>query len=173
MEPPSPVPRDRNLRSFISHRTALISYARRLVGCPVRAEDVVQDAYVRFDGVASRRLLDQPLPYFLRIIRNLALDSARRASAELRERALPETAECLPADRPSPEAEALYRQEMRIVLDAMEELPERTRMALKLYRLDGHTLKDVAAILGISIGLAHALVSDGIEHCRQRLERRR
>ena len=54
----------------------------------------------------------------------------------------------------------------------MAELPERTRIALELHRFGECTFKEIAAHLGISVGLAHALVIQGLEHCRARLYRR-
>jgi RNA polymerase sigma-70 factor (ECF subfamily) len=53
----------------------------------------------------------------------------------------------------------------------MAELPERTRIALMMHRFDGFKLRDIAAHLGISVALAHALVYEGLEHCRRRLAR--
>ncbi len=56
--------------------------------------------------------------------------------------------------------------------EAMAELPERTRIAIELHRFGECTFKEIAAHLGISVGLAHALVIQGLEHCRARLYRR-
>jgi RNA polymerase sigma-70 factor (ECF subfamily) len=56
-------------------------------------------------------------------------------------------------------------------MEAMAELPERTRIALMMHRFDGFKLRDIAAHLGISVALAHALVYEGLEHCRRRLAR--
>jgi len=54
----------------------------------------------------------------------------------------------------------------------MAELPERTQIALEMHRLGGCKLREIADRLGISVGLAHGLVAEGIEHCRRRLHRR-
>jgi DNA-directed RNA polymerase specialized sigma24 family protein len=60
---------------------------------------------------------------------------------------------------------------LRAVQAALLELPERTRIALEMHRFGGATLKDIADFLDISVGLAHALVRDGLEHCRTRLRK--
>ena len=152
---------------FVEHRRSLIDYATRIVGSRAHAEDVVQEAWLRFDEVSRQRLLDEPLSYLYRIVRNLALDGRRsQAGVDLQAKSVAE-------DRPSPEAEAVSRGELRPVQAALLELPERTRIALEMHRFGGATLSDIADFLDISVGLAHALVHDGLEHCRVRLMRRK
>lgn len=153
---------------FVAHRSALVDYAKPILGCRARAEDVVQEAYLRFDGIAADRTLDEPVGFLFRIVRNLALDLSRRLGREGRLHTQVESDD-IAADRPSPEAEALHRDQLRAVLQALDELPERTRIAVRMHRLDGCTLAQIAAHLGVSVGLAHSLVADGIDHCRRRL----
>jgi RNA polymerase sigma-70 factor (ECF subfamily) len=163
-------PQDSILTTFVTHRRALIDYAAAIVGCRARAEDVVQEAWLRYEAAAAGRVLDQPQGYLYRVVRNLALDLARRAKLENRhfdQGPLPDIA----ADASTPEADAQHRQELVLMRQALAELPPRTRIALEMHRIGGHKLKDIAAHLGISIGLAHALVYQGLDHCRTRLRR--
>ncbi len=155
---------DRNLLAlFLAHRGALVTYAKGILGDHARAEDVVQEAYLRLTSAAGSRAIDEPQGYLYRIVRNLAVDSRRRVlPAEA-------VADQLPADRPSPEAEALHRDQLRIVNAALAELPERSRIALEMHRLEGSKLREIADRLGISITQAHALIADAVEHCKKRL----
>ncbi|MBI2239644.1 MAG: sigma-70 family RNA polymerase sigma factor [Magnetospirillum gryphiswaldense] len=156
---------------FLAHRSALIDYARPILGCRAQAEDVVQEAYLRFGGIGAHRSLDEPVGFLFRIVRNLALDLARRLGREGR---VISAVDCqdVAEDVPSPEAQALYRDQLQVVMAALDELPERTRQAVRLHRLEGLTLAQIAQRLGISVGLAHSLVCDGIAHCQQRLRSR-
>ena len=43
------------LDTFLAHRGALVSYATRIVGERADAEDVVQDAYLRFEAAEPER----------------------------------------------------------------------------------------------------------------------
>jgi RNA polymerase sigma-70 factor (ECF subfamily) len=160
---------------FVEHRRSLIDYATRIVGSRAHAEDVVQEAWMRFDEVSRHRLLDEPLGYLYRIVRNLALDGRRSQAREERYlvRGADLQAEGVAEDLPSPEAQAADRGDLRAVQAALLELPERTRIALEMHRFGGATLSDIADFLDISVGLAHALVHDGLEHCRARLMRRK
>ncbi len=155
---------------FMTHRGALVNYASRITGDHAHAEDVVQEAYLRFDAVNSQSL-EEPLSYLYRIVRNLALDGRRRTLWEQRHFTVNAEIQAgqVPADHPSPEAQAVGKAEMRAMYAAMQELPARSRVALEMHRFGGCKLKDIAAHLGISVGLAHALVVDGLEHCRARL----
>lgn len=159
---------------YLAHRGELLDYASKIVGDRSRAEDVVQEAFLRFDAAAAERGFTEPLAYLFRIVRNLSID-LRRSLGRDRGRLTAITgdaADTLREDRPSPEAEAAGRQELRLLEAAMWELPERTRIALEMHRFGGRTVRDIAAHLGISVGTAHTLVARGLEHCRDRLYRR-
>lgn len=162
---------DPRLRLFLANRSALVEFAAPIVGDRSTAEDIVQEAYLRFDAVGAARLIEEPLGYLYRIVRNLAVDGRRRRLREARI-VTPNSADAgaqTPEDRPTPESEALARAELRIVAEAFAELPERTRTALEMHRLRGCKLREIAAHLGVSITAAHALVADGVAHCRRRL----
>jgi RNA polymerase sigma-70 factor (ECF subfamily) len=155
---------------FLAHRSALIDYAQPIVGCRARAEDVVQEAYLRF-AAATDRADDgilQPVGYLYRIVRNLAVDWARHLAQE--DRPPPSVLEQVACAAPSPEQATVDRDRLRIVIAALAELPPRTRQAFELHRLHGATFPEVARQLGISVGLAHRLVKDALTHCASRLD---
>jgi RNA polymerase sigma-70 factor (ECF subfamily) len=157
---------------YSAHRTALVDYASRIVGGRAQAEDVVQDAWLRIEQVERGRPLDEPLRYFYRVVRNLALDRMRTQKREGRR----ESGEALQIadiidEAPSPEKVAFDRDELRRVIERMADLPERTRMALIMHRVEGLKLKEIAVHFGVSIALAHALVADGMRHCGRAVSR--
>lgn len=160
---------DKNLNIYLSHRSELVDYATAIVGDRGRGEDVVQEAFLRLRSKAADRPLDEPLGYLRRIVRNLALDWVRRLGSEGKFIAPAAAYEQVAEEAPSQEEALVSRDELRIILDAMDELPARTRTALEMHRFDGVKLKEIAAHLGISIALAHSLVYEGLEHCRRRL----
>ena len=162
------------LSLFVAHRPALVAYASSIIGNRTLAEDLVQEAWLRFDEASKGRFFDDAKGYLYRIVRNLAIDGRRRAVREGRlfaEGAFDRTAETCPDETPTPEAVALYRNEIQCVMDAMEELPERTRIAFEMHRFGGAKLREIAEFLGISISLAQFLVAAAAEHCKERLRR--
>jgi RNA polymerase sigma factor (sigma-70 family) len=156
------------LEIYLAHRAALIDYAAPIVGCRARAEDVVQEAWFRFASRPEREEIAQPVGYLYRIVRNLALDWARRLSTERRSVGNHALVNPVPP-APSAEHEALYRDELRLVIEALAELPERTRIAFEMRRLGGCTLREIADELGISITLAHQLVREALVRCARKL----
>jgi len=161
------------LAVYVEHRDQLVNYASKILHDRGHAEDVVQEAYLRLDAAAGTRLLSEPIRYFYRVVRNLALDT-RRSMQRDRTRLVSDggaTIVQISEDRPSPEAAAAARDELRVVEAALAELPERTRIALELHRFGDCTFKEIAEHLGVSVGTAHALVVEGLEHCRERLYR--
>jgi RNA polymerase sigma-70 factor (ECF subfamily) len=161
------------LALYLAHRTALVDYATPIVGCRARAEDVVQESYVRFVRRPSPGAeVHTPIAYLYRVVRNLALDCLRHMSLEgppLSDEAM----QHIPSASATPEGEALYRDQLRVLGDALQELPARTRRAFELHRLHGHTQQQIAAELDISVGLVNLLIDDALTHCAERLGKRK
>lgn len=105
-------------------------------------------------------------------MRNLALDSKRR---DARENSLTAAfdydiaVQTSADDTPDPETVILYKDDYAKLMQALGELPERTRIACEMHRFGGAKLREIADYLDISVPLAHKLVADGIDHCRERL----
>ena len=157
---------------FETYRRALTEYASSITGNHAQAEDLVQEAWLRFDEASNRQFLEDAKGYLYRIVRNLAFDGHRRSVRESRlivQNGFDTAAETCADDTPSPESVALYKDELRCVIEAMDELPDRTRIAFEMHRFGGATLKEIAAYLGISVSLAQLLVVDAAQHCTQRL----
>ncbi|MDH4980714.1 sigma-70 family RNA polymerase sigma factor [Hyphomicrobium sp. D-2] len=154
---------------YLLHRGELVDYATAIVGDRAGGEDIVQDAFIRLRSMAADRTIDEPLGYLRRIVRNLALDWVRRLSFERRLFDGEQASATVAADNPTQEQALSSRDDLRLLMQAVAELPERTRIALELHRFHGWKLKDIADHLGISPALAHNLVYEGLDHCRQRL----
>lgn len=153
-------------------RSALVNYASSIIGNRVQAEDLVQEAWLRFDAATRGRFLDDTTGYLYRIVRNLALDSKRQIARESSLTGASDydvAVQTHPSDSPDPETVAVYKDDYAILIQALSELPERTRIACEMHRVGGAKLREIADYLDISVPLAHKLVTDGINHCRERL----
>ncbi len=166
--PSTPNPK---LDLYLAHRLALVDYAASLLSCRAQAEDVVQEAWLRFSSRDSvDAVIEQPVGYLYRIVRNLAFDLSRRDATERRQPDGDDLLETLSDDKPGPEQQASTSAELRIVNAALAELAPRVQRAFEMHRLEGHTLQHIAATLNISVGLAHQLVHQALCHCADRLE---
>ena len=165
--------RSDNTALFIEHRGALVEYAAGIVGSKAHAEDLVQEAWLRFDEVAKKRLLSEPCAI------STASSGTWRwmGAAAWRASRLPctrdgvDAAAAVSLDQPStPEAVALYRNQLSLLMEALAELPERNRIAFEMHRFAGCTLREIAEVLDISISHAQVLVVDAVQHCKHRLK---
>jgi RNA polymerase sigma-70 factor (ECF subfamily) len=156
---------------FTEHRGSLVDYAAGIVGSRTQAEDLVQEAWLRFDEAARQQFLKEPLSYLYRIVRNLALDGQRRIALEKRifSSGADAVVAAFPDARPSAEMVALHKDDLRRLREALAELPDRTRIAFEMHRLGGCKLREIAAVLKISTPMAQLLVMDGLQHCKHRL----
>jgi RNA polymerase sigma-70 factor (ECF subfamily) len=149
---------------FIAYRRPLVEYATGIVGSRAHAEDVVQEAWFRLsrldDGVVR-----EPRSYLYRLVHNLAIDTRRRIARELGRNVPEEVALSIADEAPSSEQAFAGQEELRLVLEALAELPERTRLAVRLNRVEGLKLKEVAERLGMSVTRTHALIASAIAHC--------
>jgi RNA polymerase sigma factor (sigma-70 family) len=160
----------KGLEVYLQHYAALVDHARPLVGCRSRAEDVVQDAYLRFAPAMEQGHVRQPLGFLYRIVRNLALDVRRRLYAEERHLQFAAVTNEMSATAPTPEEQNITREELLAVEAALAALPPRTRIAFELHRFAGLTLQQIAEQLDISVTLAHQLVHVALADCGRRLE---
>lgn len=166
--PPAP---NAKLELYLAHRSALVDYASAMAGCRAQGEDLVQEAWLRFNArEAGSEAIEQPIGYLYRIVRNLAFDLGRRTATEKRQPGSEALLEELADQAPGPEQQAVSSDELRVVEAALQELPTRTRQAFEMHRLNGMTLQQIAAALEISVGLAHQLVHQALCHCADRLE---
>lgn len=158
---------DDALAVYLRHRPALIDAASSLVG-RYAAEDVVQDAWLRF--AASDQPKQHPAAFLFRIVRNLAIDRGRRARREVTGGGADEALRAAIAPAPSVEQRLADGDDLRLVAAALADLPEAARRAFELHRFEGRTYAQIAHALGVSQGQAHKLVQKAIVLCLERLE---
>lgn len=135
-----------------------------ILGDKHSATDVSQDAFV----AAYRKLpaLRKPSafgPWLMKITRRCALDSARRKP---RETAL-EPAVAAALESPNGQLD----QDKQALLAAVVRLPKAERQVVMLRYFAGHSAKDVAGIVGRSIGTITKQLSRAHERLRNILKR--
>ncbi|HET9995227.1 MAG TPA: sigma-70 family RNA polymerase sigma factor [Candidatus Acidoferrum sp.] len=126
--------------------------ARGVLRNSADAEDVAQEALLRaYRSFHRLRERNRFRAWLVRISFRLALDRLR-ASKRREQR---DTTWSLPEHRPRPaNAEDLAASnEFQAHLDrALEELPEKLRLVLLLAAMEGHTLDEIAVMIGVPIG---------------------
>lgn len=150
---------------FVQHRGSLVDYAARIVGSRAQAEDVVQEAWLRLRRAEEQRTVLEPVAYLYRLVRNLAIDTRRKLSREIMQGSSEQTTLGVPDETPSAERTAEAKDELRLVLEALAALPERTQIAVRMNRIEGRTLQEVANRLDLSVTRTFTIVAEGVAHC--------
>lgn len=156
---------------YLAHRAALIEYATPFLGSREAAEDIVQDAYLRFaPAKTSIGSPEQALAYLYRIVRNLAFDVLKRRKIEQRqaEDAVPFWA--VPYAEPTPEQSVTCSEQIRIVSETLSSLPVEVRVAVEMNRFGGFTLEEVAEHLGVSVATVHRHIRSAMVKIASRLD---
>lgn len=140
-------------------------FAYRLLGDQAEAEDIAQEAFLRLWRQAARWEPRATIGTWLyRVARNLCVDRLR-ARQTRRQAPPPEPPE------PTPDgASLLERRELsESVQQAIEELPERQRMALVLVHYEGLRNYEAAEVMEVHVDALESLLARARRQLRQRL----
>jgi RNA polymerase sigma-70 factor (ECF subfamily) len=151
------------------HADGLKTYAARMLGDTILAEDVAQDAFLALYRHLSVVPSAAFRPWLFRVARNLCLDHLRRRRFKLhlfrdveRDDDRPHVPEDPSGERPDQVAEA--REAKDAIEEAIQALPTRFREAFLLCEMQGLSYEDAAAILGCPV----KTVSTRLFRARQR-----
>lgn len=139
---------------FIECRPALLRLLAARQAAPDEAEDILQELFLklRSDGMVP---VAEPRAYLFRAVENLLIDRRRSSSRRtLREDAwtgLQAGSGLGTDDAPSIEQTLIAREELAAVTRAITALPDRTVHALRRYRIDGASQREIAQEMGISL----------------------
>jgi RNA polymerase sigma factor (sigma-70 family) len=147
---------------FQQHRSRLFGLAYRMLGTPADAEDVLHDAWLRWDA-QDVDALDDAEAWLVTVTTRLSLDRLRRAKTERAHYPGPWLPEPLIAESEQPEAQLERAESLTLTfLLLLERLSPEERAAFLLREVFDYSHAETAAVLGISE-----------DACRQRVHRAR
>jgi RNA polymerase sigma-70 factor (ECF subfamily) len=143
--------------------------ARRL-GSTDRANDALQETFLRLECAPTIGPVSNPQAYLLRVALNVA---SNLRVAETRRLTAPETEAllALPDDKPGPGQIAEARSEIAALKRALGELPTRRRAIFLAAWRDGEAHQGIADRLGVSLRTIQIELKQAAEHCAVRLGR--
>ena len=153
---------------FAALRRRLFSIAYRMLGTRADAEDVVQDAWLRWHR-ADPAALESAEAWLVTVTTRLAIDRLRAAKAEREAYVgwwLPEPLVAM--DERTPEAAAELAGELSVAfLWVLERLAPEERAAFLLRQVFDHDYDEIAALLGKSEAACRQIVHRAAERVQQ------
>ncbi len=142
----------------------LANYLYRLTGNRARAEDLLQDAFLRlWKAAPTYEPTAKVSTYVFRIAHNLFLNEAARR----REKAL----ESMDAETTFDPAGDMNRREVQsAVQKAIEALPEGEREVLLLSEYNGFKYAEISEILGIPVGTVKSRMFSAVQRLKELLK---
>jgi len=144
--------------TFDAHRPMLLRVAYRMLGSLTDAEDVVQDAWLRWVGTDSREVR-VPAAFLRRVVTRLCLDQLKSARAQREEYVGPWLPEPMVEEQPDDDVT------LPLML-ALERLSPLERAASLLHDVFGETFEDVADALGRDPAACRQLAARARTHVR-------
>lgn len=153
---------------YQAHQPWLLNWLKSKLGCAHDAGDMSQDTFLKLFSV-DLSSLREPRAYLLVIANRLLINRYRRSQVEaevLRQVAvLAENCE-----KKGPADIVAARDLLHWVLMMLtEELPEKSRQAFLMARVDGLSYKQIAEQLKVSESSVKQYISKALVHCHKRL----
>ncbi|HEY1962038.1 MAG TPA: RNA polymerase sigma factor SigJ [Rhizomicrobium sp.] len=160
------------LATFEAHRTHLLNLAYRMLGEMAAAEDVVQEAWLRWQTADADNVCN-PRAWLSTVTVRLALDLLRKLRARretyvgpwLPEPILPDDMRAFAADNPAEKAELASDLSLAL-LHVLERLAPEERAAFILHDAFDSDYAEIAAVLGKTEAACRQLVSRARERVK-------
>ena len=157
-------PTTADLTTFESHRALLVAHAYRMLGDLGRAEDMVQEAWLRWSGRQTGEVIDSPRAYLVTLVTRLCLnelDSAKSRHEESRADRLPEPVEL--NDGGIGQVEVMDQISMAFLV-LLQRLTPAERAVLLLRDVFDFDYKEIAALVGKNEPACRKLLERAREH---------
>lgn len=154
-------------------RADLIAYLQRKTRGDADAEDLVQEAFVRFHRAGHDLGAADARPLLFVIARNLQLDRWKAAGRETARRSphdindLVDGPQAIASETPDAEDGLIRRQNLAAAAAVIRALPPRTRDAFLLHRFENLTYRQIAGRLGVSVSMVEKHIAEALRQLKK------
>jgi RNA polymerase sigma factor (sigma-70 family) len=156
---------------FQSRRSIFLRVLTRRLGNSEEAEEVLQDAFIKYHRAAHDEQIDNPDGYLMRIALNLAVDRIRQdASRRRREEdwfnvnSAGRAGTQYFAENPGQDRVLIAKQELARLTKCLESLSDNVRSAFILHKMKGMTHSETAMALGLSVSTVEKHIMKAMRH---------
>lgn len=155
-------------RLFREHNASLLRFISARIGSEQEAREIAQEAYVHLLQLDRPGAVSFLQAFLFKTAANLAIDRLRQRGRRSHMVSLPEVD--FAAFELTPERQVSGEQAVRVLCEAVSQLPPKCRQAFLLHRLYDMRMEEIAERLGIGVCMARRYVARGLEYVRQRLD---
>ena len=149
------------------HKDALRAWLRGKFPTVIDPENIIQESLARVWQALAGGTVQSPKAFLFTTARNLALDQLRRQRVAHVE-PVAEVADLFVYEgEPTPADAAAHNQELELLTQAIQSLPDRCRQVLTLRKIYGLSQKEIASELGIAEHTVEAQVANGMRRCAE------
>ncbi|MFC7050833.1 RNA polymerase sigma factor [Emcibacter nanhaiensis] len=151
---------------YREHSQNLKGYVYKFLRSENEAEEVAQEAFLRFHNAKNPEEIQSPKAFLYRIAHNLAMKTLRRRKIVKFENSVDGELLDVKCAEPLADQALNSKQEYQLFCEAVDQLPPKCRRAFTLRVINKHSYKEIAEKLDISISTAEKHVLKGMRDCQ-------
>jgi len=150
------------VREVLPLESALRKFLRRGWRNESDIRDLCQDVYMEIYKAAQKELPASASAFTFAVARNVLVDRVRREQIVSIEAVADLEVLGISVDEPGPDRSVMARQDLRRLQAALDRLPERWREAVIMRKVEGRSLPEIAARMGIAERTVSQHLTSGI-----------
>lgn len=155
---------------FSEHNRALVRFLAAKLNSEAEARDVAQEAYVRLLQLDRPDAIGFLRTYLFRVAENIANDHLRHRAVHERSQPTQQVLFEQLLNRPGPDRSAMGQEELKIVRQALRDLPAKCRKAFVLHVFADRSLAEIAVEMQLSDRMIRYYVARAMAHCSAALD---
>lgn len=162
------------VEAYFERRESLVLFLAARTRCMATAEDLAQDLFVRLSSQDPAEV-KAPAAMLYRMATNILIDhvrsthrASRRDTDWRRDTRTQVGGEDVVAEPPADEA-IISKERVRLLADAVSDLPPQMGRAFRLHKLDGLSQAQTAQAMGVSVKMVEQHVAAAIRRLTERL----
>ena len=151
----------------------LLRYAAQLLrGSPESAQDVVQEAFIKYHkALRQQQSIDNLSSWLYRVTHNLAIDHYRKEKRyDTSEDAMNQAILDEPAREPSAPCRMAHKEALRLAVEELHAMTDPQRQILMLKTLKNMTLEQIGEIPGLRASTVHYHLGRALKELATRLK---
>lgn len=155
---------------FQEYYDELVRYLTVKLRSRDQALDVAQETFLRVLAHGSSAPIEQPRAFLYKTALNLTIDLFRQRQRRAEESLHADDIQFALTVPPEQETAVAVKEQVRLLHDALMELPPRCRHVFLLHKFKERSHAEIAAHLGISISMVEKHIIKATAFCRERFQ---